>query len=209
VSIEINWIEALGYLGALLTLGTYSMKTMIPLRVVGLCSNVIFIGYGWVAPVYPQLLLHGVLLPLNAIRLYQMLVLTEKVRGAWRGDLQMDWLKPFMTKRACQGGEVIFRKGELSSAMFYTVSGRYRLKEIGVEIGPGQIIGEIGLIAPDNKRTKTFECVETGELLAITYSELKQLYFQNPRFGFYLLQLISKRLFNDIAQLEEKLAKLA
>jgi hypothetical protein len=43
------------------------MKTMIPLRVVGLCANVIFIAYGWLAPVYPQLLLHGALLPLNAV----------------------------------------------------------------------------------------------------------------------------------------------
>ena len=72
-----SWIDALGYFGALLTIGTYSMKTMIPLRIVGLCANGIFIFYGYFAPAYTQLLLHAVLLPLNAVRLYQMLQLVE------------------------------------------------------------------------------------------------------------------------------------
>jgi CRP/FNR family cyclic AMP-dependent transcriptional regulator len=201
-----NWIEALGYLGALLTLGTYSMKTMFPLRVIGLCANSMFIAYAYFAPVYPQLLLHGVLLPLNTLRLYQMLQLVGKVRIASQGNLNMDWLKPFMSRHACKGGEVIFRKGDPSSVMFYTVSGKYRLREIAADVALGQVIGELGLIAPDNKRTLTFECVEDGELLTISYAGVKQLYFQNPKFGFYFLQLISQRLFQDIARLEEKLA---
>ena len=88
--------------------------------------------------------------------------------------------------------------------MFYTITGRYRLNEIGQDVGSGQVIGEIGLIAPDNKRTLTFECIEDGELLTIGYSQVKQLYFQNPQFGFYFLQLISQRLFKDIERLEQR-----
>jgi CRP/FNR family cyclic AMP-dependent transcriptional regulator len=204
VDIGISWIEALGYLGALLVFGTYSMKTMIPLRIIGLCSNCVFIVYGYMAPVYPQLLLHGVLLPLNALRLYQMLQLVGKVRTASQGDLNMDWLKPFMSKRACKAGELIFRKGDLASAMFFTVSGRYRLNEIEQDVGPGEVIGEVGLIAPDNKRTLTFGCIEDGEVLTISYEQVKEIYFQNPQFGFYFLQLLSRRLFQDIARLQEK-----
>ena len=204
MEIGINWVEALGYLGALLVLSAYSMKTMIPLRIIGLCANGIFIVYGYMAPAYPQLLLHGVLLPLNSLRLYQMLQLIGKIRTAAQGDLNMDWLKPFMSKRACKAGEILFRKGDLSSAMFYTVSGSYRLHEIEQDVGPGQVIGEVGLIAPDNKRTLTFECIEDGELLTISYEQVKQLYFQNPKFGFYFLQLISQRLFQDIARLQDK-----
>jgi CRP-like cAMP-binding protein len=182
---------------------------MIPLRIVGICSNAVFIAYGLLAPVYPQLLLHSLLLPLNSIRLYQMLRLIEKVRVASQADLKMDWLKAFMTKRTCRAGDVIFRKGDVASAMFYPVSGRYRLTEIGTEISPGQIVGELGFIAPDNKRTLTFECIEDGELLTISYADVKQLYFQNPKFGFYLLQLISQRMFQNMARLEEKLATFA
>src|SRR5882672_8466141 len=144
MDIGINWIEALGYLGALVTFGTYSMKRMIPLRMIGICANCVFIAYGLLAPVYPQLVLHGVLLPLNAFRLWEMLRLIGKVRAASQGDLNMEWLKPFMSKRACKAGEVIFRKGDLSSAMFYTVSGRYHLKEIAADVSPGQVIGELG-----------------------------------------------------------------
>src|SRR6185436_17080936 len=108
------------------------------------------------APIYPVLGLHAILLPLNALRLYQMLQLVRKVGEASRGDLNFDWLKPFMSKRSCKAGEIIFRKGELSSAMFFTLSGRFCLSEIGVDVPPGEVIGDLGLIAPDNKRTLTF-----------------------------------------------------
>jgi CRP-like cAMP-binding protein len=114
-----------------------------------------------------------------------------------------------MNKRTCKAGETIFRKGDLSSAMFYTVSGRYRLREIEKEVPPGEVIGDLGLIAPDNKRTLTFECIEGGEILTISYSSVKQLYFQNPKFGFYFLQLSSRRLFQDIARLEQRLTSSA
>jgi CRP/FNR family cyclic AMP-dependent transcriptional regulator len=204
--VSINWIEAFGYAGALLTLGTFAMTKMIPLRIIGIGANFAFISYGALAPIYPVLGLHAILLPLNALRLYQMLQLIRKVADASQGDLNFDWLKPFMSKRGCMAGETIFRKGELSSAMFYTLSGRFRLSEIAQEVPPGEVIGDLGLIAPDNKRTLTFECVEDGELLTISYSSVKQLYFQNPKFGFYFLQLTSRRLFRDIARLEQRLA---
>ena len=209
MDIGITWNEAFGYLGALMTLGTYSMKRMIPLRAIGICANCAFIAYGAFTPAYPQLVLHCVLLPLNAFRLHEMVKLVGNVRTAAQSDLSMDWLKPFMTSRACRAGEVIFHKGDLASEMFYTVSGGYRLTEIGLGVGPGQLVGELGLIAPDNRRTLTFECVENGELIKMNYSGVKQLYFQNPQFGFYFLQLISRRLFQNMARLEERLARVA
>src|ERR1041384_5121256 len=160
-----NWAEFLGYIAAFLTLITFQMKTMIPLRIVGMCANCIFISYGFFSHVYPALILHAVLLPLNGLRLYQMLQLVEKVKVASQSDLNMSWLKPFMNKQHAKAGEVLFRMGDLSSAMFYTVTGSYRLVEIGTEVGPGEVIGELGLIAPNNKRTLTFECMEGGEVL--------------------------------------------
>src|SRR5262249_31955745 len=121
------------------------------------CANCVFIAYGYHASVYPQLLLHGVLLPLNALRMWEMLQLIEKVKAASQGDLNMEWLKPFMNRRECKACEVIFRKGDLASTMFYTISGQYRLTEIAMDVAPGQVVGELGLVAPDNKRTLTFE----------------------------------------------------
>ncbi|HXW26583.1 MAG TPA: Crp/Fnr family transcriptional regulator [Xanthobacteraceae bacterium] len=201
-----HWADVLGYIAAILTISAFSSATMIPLRIFGISTNCFNIAYGIFAHAYPPLVLHIILLPLNAVRLYQMLQLVEKVKIASHGDLNVDWLKRFMSKRATKAGEVIFHAGDISSAMYYTVSGRYRLVEIQSEIGPGEVIGEVGLISPNNKRTLTFQCVEAGEMLAIGYTEVKQLYFQNPKFGFYFLELIAQRLFRDIRRLEARLA---
>jgi CRP/FNR family transcriptional regulator, cyclic AMP receptor protein len=50
------------------------------------------------------------------------------------------------------------------------------------------------------------ECIEDGDLLTIGYPQVKQLYYQNPQFGFYFLRLISQRLFKDIERLEKSAA---
>lgn len=200
---------ALGWLAAGLTLVSFFQKRMIPLRLAAIAANVTFILYALLSGAWHVAALHATLLPFNILRLVEMQRLTERVRIASQGDLDMDWLKPFMSKRHAAKGEVLFRKGDVASAMFYTVTGNYRLTEIERDVPPGEVVGEIGLIAPDNKRTLTFECIEDGELLTITYSQVKQLYYQNPQFGFYFLQLISARLFQDIRRLEEKAARQA
>lgn len=198
---------ALGWLAAGLTLVSFFQKRMIPLRIAAIAANVTFILYALRSGAWHVVALHATLLPFNILRLVEMQRLTEKVRIASQGDLNMDWLKPFMNKRRVASGEVLFRKGDLANAMFYTVTGRFRLVEIERELGPGEVVGEIGLIAPDNKRTLTFECIEEGDLLTITYGQVKQLYYQNPQFGFFFLQLTSARLFQDIRRLEEKVSR--
>src|SRR5258708_25571480 len=101
-----------GYRGAAPVLVTSSMRTMMPLRITGIASNVVFIAYAYVAAAYPVLVLHRILLPLNSLRLYQMQQLVKRVREASRGALSMDWLKPYMTARRCGAGEVVFGTGD-------------------------------------------------------------------------------------------------
>jgi hypothetical protein len=206
--LAMHWVDILGYFGATLTLCVYSMKRMIPLRMIGICANCVFITYGGLAEVYPQMVLHSMLLPINILRLREMLAIIRKVKAASQGDHNVEWLKPYMTRRAARRGDMLFQRGDPSSDMFYTLTGRYRLKEIGQDVEPGQLIGEIGLIAPENKRTLSFECIEDGDLLTISYDHVKQLYFQNPEFGFYFLQLISQRLFKDIQRLQPRGSEL-
>src|SRR5262245_30639634 len=103
--------EFSGYLAAALVFITFYMKTMVPLRIIGLCSNVAFIIYASLAGLYPVLLLHLVLLPLNVLRLRQMLQLTQQVRGAVHGEHNvLEWLKPYGSIRRVEAGEVVFRK---------------------------------------------------------------------------------------------------
>lgn len=198
--------ELVGYCAALLVFLTFAMKTMIPLRIVGLISNVFFIAYGYLDAAYLVLFLHIVLLPLNAWRLHQMLDLVRQVSEAARGDLNLDWLKSFSKRRRVKAGEVLYRKGDPAESMAFLLSGRFRIDALGLDLSPGQLVGEMGLTSPAHARTQTVTCVEDGDILEIGYDQLKQLYFQNPKFGFFFLQLTTRRLFENIAALENRLA---
>jgi CRP/FNR family transcriptional regulator, cyclic AMP receptor protein len=92
--------------------------------------------------------------------------------------------------------------------MFFVVSGHCRLVESGIDIASGAVVGELAMLAPDKTRTQTLQCTEAGKLLEITYGQMRQLYFQNPKFGFYFLELISRRLFENIARLESDIVML-
>jgi CRP-like cAMP-binding protein len=102
---------------------------------------------------------------------------------------------------------VLFHKGDTANEMFYTVTGKFLVSEIGVELAPGRIMGELGFLSPKNRRTQTVECIENGEALTITYDKLLELYFQNPEFGYYFLRLTSERLLQNIARLEGIIAE--
>jgi CRP-like cAMP-binding protein len=188
---------------------TLSMRTMIPLRVFGILTNIILIASAIPTRNYPTLALHAVLLPLNTYRLHQMLQLVRDVKKSVNSDLSMEWLKPFMTERKCAPGEVLFYKDEKAEDMFYIVSGRFKLVESGIELPVGAIVGEFGMLSPSNLRTQTLECVEAGAILSVSYSKVEELYVQNPAFGFYFLRLASSRLFQNIAALEQRLAQQA
>jgi CRP-like cAMP-binding protein len=83
-----------------------------------------------------------------------------------------------------------------------TVSGKFLVTEIGVELPPGSPMGELGFLTPNNRRTATVECTEAAQVLTITYERLLELYFQNPQFGYYFLVVTSRRLLQNVARLE-------
>src|SRR5258705_7583544 len=147
---------------------------------VGPAPNVTGSAWGARAGATPPLVLHIVLLPLNAIRLKQMIMLVNRVRAVTQDDPSMTWLKPFMGERRARTGDVLFRKDDPAAEMLYIVGGRFHLRESGIDLGPGALVGELGLLSPEQKRTQTLECVEEGRLLAISYDQLKQLFVQNP-----------------------------
>ncbi len=202
--IAANWVECVGYLGTAFTIATYAMKTMIPLRIAGILSSIFFISYGLLNGSYPVVVTEAILLPLNALRLYQMLQLVKSVESVASGNLSLDWLRPYTHRRKARAGEIVFRGGDEATEMFFTLSGRFRLVESGLEIGPGQVLGELGLVARGNLRTQTLECLEDAEFLSISYREAKELYYQNPQFGFYFLDLIAARLIENAERAEAR-----
>jgi len=205
---SMTWLDGLAWLAAILSIAGSAMRTIIPLRCVGIATNAVSLTYAVIMRAYPSITVNLILLPLNTVRLYQMIRLIKQVKQASKSDLSMDWLKPFMTRRTVKAGEILFAKGDSATCMFYTLSGRYRLRELDIELMQGQLVGEMGLMSPDNRRTQTLECIEDGEVLNISYDEVRQLYFQNPEFGFYFLRLTSERMFRNMEKLEAEIARL-
>src|SRR5579862_6301814 len=199
---DINFANMLALIGAALYVATLMVRTIVPLRILGIISIVFFMAYGALAGAVTTFLLYLLSLPINAVRLRQMLSLVKKARLSAQGDLSMDWLRPFMTPRKYRKGEVLFHKGDVAKEMFLTVTGKFLVTEIGIELPPGRMMGELGFVDPKNRRTQTVECIEDGDVLTITYEKLLELYFQNQEFGYYFLRLTTERLMQNIARLE-------
>lgn len=202
-----TWIEALGWLSAGLAITGSAMKTIIPLRCVGIVANFVSFAYATALGLYPGMIVNLILLPLNTMRLIQMLRLIRTVKRAANSDLSMEWLKPFMVKRTVKAGEILFHKGDQADCMFYTLTGQYRLRQLGLDLPAGRVVGEMGFLSPDHRRTQTLECLTGGEVLSITYDQVRQLYFQNPEFGFYFLRLTTERMFANMDKLESELSQ--
>jgi ABC-type multidrug transport system fused ATPase/permease subunit len=193
--------------GAIFFVATLLTQTMVPLRVANMVGCACFAGFGALAGNVATFLLYLLLLPINAFRLRQMLNLVKKARTATQGDTSMEWLKPFMTERKYRKGDILMKKGDAADEMLLTVTGKFLVTEIGVELPPGRLMGELGFLTPNNRRTATIECTEDGHVLTITYEKLLEIYFQNPQFGYYFLVLTSQRLLENIARLEAIVAQ--
>jgi CRP/FNR family cyclic AMP-dependent transcriptional regulator len=188
------FINVLGYAASSAVLATFCMKTMRPLRILAVGSNVLFACYGFLDGIYPVLILHIVLFPINVMRLVQVQRLTRHVAAAAGAELSMAELVPFMHHDRVRAGEIVFRKGDYADGMHYIGSGRVEVTELGITLGAGEVFGEIGLFAPDRKRTATVVALTDCELYVLSEAKARELYFQDPGFAFALLRLITMRL---------------
>jgi hypothetical protein len=194
-------------IGAIFFVATLLTQTMVPLRVANMIGCAFYAGFGALTGTITTFLLYLLLIPINAWRLRQMLQLVKMARTATQGDTSMEWLKPFMSERKYKKGDVLFKKDDVANEMFMTITGKFLVKEINVELPPGNIMGELGFLSPDNRRTATVLCLEDGQVLTITYEKLLEIYFQNPQFGYYFLVLTSQRLLENIARLQAEIAQ--
>ena len=196
-------VDVVALAAVLTNIAAYAMRTMIPLRIAAISTNVLFIAYSAMGGIIPTLILHTILLPLNTYRLMQMQRLVRDVTAACGADLQFDWLRDFTTRRTFTPGQMVFEKGAPAYEMFILLSGRCRLRDLGKEFTVGDVIGELGLVTSNNVRTQTVECIEPTDALVISYDELRKLCLQNPQFSFYFLKLATARLLNTISVLED------
>ena len=74
------------------------------------------------------------------------------------------------------------------------MTGNMEIRELGKVIGPGSLVGEIGVFSPNRTRTATVVCSTDCDVYELSESKAKALYYQNPAFGYAVLQIIIGRL---------------
>ena len=197
------WLVITAWIAASLVFSSFFMKTMIPLRIVAIVSNIAFITYallgiryGIFDRVYPILVLHASLLPLNFLRLRQLTRLTKAVHQATDEDV-LQSLIPYMKTEVHSQGTVLFRQGDSADRLYLIQEGSVHFPEIDKRIGKGEIFGEVGLFAPQSVRALTAVCEEPCRLAAISRDKVLELYYQNPKFGFFLIRLVSGLVLED------------
>ena len=198
-------VMAVGWVGAVLGILSAVMPTMIPLRGFGAASNIGWILFGGMIGSWPTMAQHITLLPLNLYRLWQMKKLIRETQGAAEAGISTDWLVPFSKSDPRKAGEVLFHKGDAGDRLYYLRKGRVRFEEFGIEISDGALFGELAFFLEDGSRTQTARCVTDCDLLSISERQLKQLYFQNPKFGWFLVRLIAQRLSENLVRVRAQI----
>jgi hypothetical protein len=202
-AIVVAWLQTLAAL-----VSTFS-KTMIRLRFASVLANIcgVFVGAASANPA--SFIRHLVILPVDLIRLREMRRLVKSVKKASSTDLNVEWLKPFMHPLQRRRGQMLFRKGDEAAEAFILADGEIELTELGRVLTPGELFGEMALFTENGARTASARCLTDVRLLAITYEQFEQLYFQNPKFGLYLVRLIVNRFQANLAQFEGAGAPIA
>ena len=202
-------LEAIGWIAVALNVAAYAVKTMIPLRVLALGSHAAFILFGLGNGVTQTLVLSSILAVLNVWRLWELAVLTRRIRRARTTDFDLDLLKPLLTRRKVAAGAHVFRKGDAPDHFYILGSGRILLEEAGIELSDGEVFGEIGFFSHARERTLSAVCVTDCELFAVDEANLMKVYYQNPDFALYIVRLISRRLLEGTSAKPEAYRVLA
>ncbi|HEY4441238.1 MAG TPA: cyclic nucleotide-binding domain-containing protein [Candidatus Elarobacter sp.] len=188
-----------GYAAALLTFVAFFMKDSIRLRQVALLSNVFYALWSAGVHLYPTLALHVALFPVNLVRLVQLVrerrLIDEAIAA---NELSAEWLMDFMERRTFSAGEALFNRGDPADAMYFVADGKLRLVELGIDVEPGALLGEIGIFSPAGMRTQSVEAVEKSLVYVLRRDDALALYRRDPAFGIYLVRLITRRLVEDI-----------
>jgi len=131
------------------------------------------------------------------IAMRRQTVIDEQVRRAFAGNISIGRLMPHMTPRHVKAGGVLFKKGDMTDALYYVVRGVVHLEGIGLDRGPGSLLGEIGFFTAERRRTCTARCKTDCKLLVITAIDAMRIFYQDPEFAVYVMHLITSRLEED------------
>jgi CRP/FNR family transcriptional regulator, cyclic AMP receptor protein len=191
--ISLEPVDIIGYIAGALVLATFYLQTMLKMRMVAIFSNIAFITYGALTHAVPVLVLHTLLLPLNVTRLLQMRRLIRRIVFSAHADKSLAPMIPFMKTTQRPANTVLFAQDDPADTLYYVVQGQLTAVKHKVDLGPGSVIGEIGVFMPAHKRSDTIICKTDVELGSISAAKARVLFFEHPEFAAYLVRIISER----------------
>lgn len=195
-----HMIEAVGWLAVLFKLATFSMNSMIWLRVLVILSSVCFVIYSALFQIWPLLAIEIILLSMNAYRLYELIALRRLVTHM-TDDSEADFsaAMAYGKKREIQAGDVLFEKGDPVDSLYYIAEGLVEIEGQDVTVPAGNIFGEMAFFNSSAQRMATVHCVEDTVVYELNEKRFTRLQYEDPKFAISVMRLVTKRLVANAA----------
>ena len=127
-------------------------------------------------------------------------------------DVQLTMLTQVVTRRSVPRGSMLMAEGDATDSLYTIISGRLKVmmgdadgKEVILALlGPGEIVGEMGLI-DDSPRSATVIAIEPSELLTISKREFRKCLAEN----FDMAMGVMRGLVRRLREADRKIGSLA
>ena len=96
-----------------------------------------------------------------------------------------------------ESGQILFAEGDPPTCMYIVKSGALQIRSGSVvyeDVGPGGIVGEMGLVEKHQTRSATVYALTDSELVEIDDARFSVLVAQVPSFAIAVMQALSRRL---------------
>ena len=111
-------------------------------------------------------------------------------------DDEMTWVAELATEFEVPAGFVLLERGQPGSGMFIITDGTVtvELPQGSVELGPGEFVGELPLLADGITRVARVRATTPVKGLAISRMALSELLRREPRVAVRMLPVLARRL---------------
>jgi voltage-gated potassium channel len=111
-------------------------------------------------------------------------------------DDEMTWVADLATEFEVPAGFVLIERGQPGSGMFIITDGtvKVELPQGPVELGPGEFVGELPLLADGITRVARVRATTPVKGLAISRMALSELLQREPRVAVRMLPVLARRL---------------
>ncbi|MEO1137989.1 MAG: cyclic nucleotide-binding domain-containing protein [Pseudomonadota bacterium] len=199
-----HMIEAVGWLAVLFKLATFSVNSMIWLRILVILSSVCFIIFSALFQIWPLLAIEVILLCINAYRLYELIALRRLVTHMTdESEADFSAAMAYGKRRDIQAGDVLFEKGDPVDSLYYLAEGLVEIEGQNVTVPAGNIFGEMAFFNSSAVRMATVRCVEDTVVYELNDKRFTRLQYEDPKFAMAVMRLVTKRLVANAAQTQE------